>query len=128
MPSISSLENVSNNQFTHLLDLIRESSSKKDLFKSSVMDQMYISIMLAKSLLSNYDEIVKDANEIIKEIDNEAKNNQNIFINPYDLILLNQNQKPLSIFQEEAAFVFSSERMTWSHPLTKNNKLYHISS
>ena len=73
MPSIGSLEDISNNQFTHLLDLIRESSSKKEMFKSSVMDQMYISIMLAKSLLSNYDEIVKDAKDIIKEIDNEAK-------------------------------------------------------
>lgn len=73
MPSISSLEDISNDQFTHLLDLIRESSSSKGMFKSSVMDQMYISIMLAKSLLTNYDEILNEANNIIKEIDNETK-------------------------------------------------------
>jgi hypothetical protein len=73
MPSISSIEDISNNQFTHLLDLIRESSSTKGIFKSSVMDQMQISILLAKSLMSNYDEIVKEANDIIKEIDNETK-------------------------------------------------------
>jgi len=73
MPSIGSLEDISNNQFTHLLDLIRESSSSKDIFKSSVMDQMQISILLAKSLMSNYDEIVNDANEIIREIDEETK-------------------------------------------------------
>jgi hypothetical protein len=73
MPSISSIEDISNNQFTHLLDLIRESSSKKGIFKASVMDQMQISILLAKSLISNYDEVLKDANDIINEIDAETK-------------------------------------------------------
>ncbi len=73
MPSISSLEDISNEQFTHLLDLIRENSPSKGMFKSSVMDQMQISIMLAKSLMSNYDEILKDANDIINEIDVETK-------------------------------------------------------
>jgi len=73
MPSISSVEDISNEQFTHLLDLIRENSSSKGMFNSSVMDQMQISIMLAKSLMSNYDEVLKDANDIIKEIDAETK-------------------------------------------------------
>jgi len=73
MPSISSIEDISNDQFTHLLDLIRENPRSKGMFKSSVMDQMQIFILLAKSLMSNYDEILKDASDIINEIDAETK-------------------------------------------------------
>ncbi len=73
MPSIASLEDISNTQFSHLLDMIRDSSSPKSIFKRSVMDQTQISILLAKSLVMNYDEIVNEAKGIILEIDEETK-------------------------------------------------------
>jgi hypothetical protein len=73
-PSIHVLEDILNTQYMHILDVIsQENFSKKKFFETPVQTRIGIAVGITNELLRNYDLILKDANDIVREIDKETK-------------------------------------------------------